>query len=262
VSSASVEVLRAAPRSPAPAPPYRLRRSDRRTLEIAVLSDGQIEVRAPKDMPVERIEARLRGRARWIARQRRSVERAALPTAPREFRSGESFRYLGRQYRLRVCAGPMPHVRLVTGRLEVTVRNPADKSALERALERWFHARAKQVLPARVAAFLERPAARGLTPKSIALRRMRTRWGSCSSSGRILLNTELIHLPTTLIDFVIAHELVHLRVRGHGRSFERELDRLLPIWRAFLRQLNPVTEDALAAEYLRTRSNGRRAAVR
>lgn len=218
-------------------PEYRLRRSDRRTLEFAVLEGGQVEVRAPKDMPLERIEARLQARARWIARQRRSIERAASPTAPREFRSGESFRYLGRQYRLRVCAGSKPHVRLFSGRLEVTVRDPADKSAIERALERWFRTRAKQVLPARVAAFLERPAARGLAPKSISLRRMRMRWGSCSSNGRILLNTELIHLPTTLIDFVIAHELVHLRVRGHGAAFERRLASLVPDWQAWSTRL-------------------------
>ncbi len=231
MSAATPDLLSSGLPTHARLPAYRLRRSDRRTLEFAVLEGGQVEVRAPTDMPVERIEARLQARARWIARQRRSVERAASPTAPREFRSGESFRYLGRQYRLRVCAGSKPHVRLFSGRLEVTVRDPADKSAIKRALKRWFHARAKQVLPARVVAFLEQPAARGLTPKSIALRRMRTRWGSCSSSGRILLNTELIHLPTTLIDFVIAHELVHLRVRGHGAAFDRGLDRVAPGWR-------------------------------
>ena len=237
MNSASVEVCRVAFLSPAPTPPYRLRRSDRRTLEIAVLADGNVEVRAPKAMPVERIEARLQARARWIARQRRSVERAATPAVAREFRSGESFRYLGRQYRLRVCAGSKPHVRRFNGRLEVTVRDPDDKSAIKRALERWFRARAKQVLPARVAAFLERPAARGLAPKSISLRRMRTRWGSCSSSGRILLNTELIHLPTTLIDFVIAHELAHLRVSKHGASFNRLLTALNPGWQPILDKL-------------------------
>ena len=212
----------------AQSPVYRLLRSSRRTLEFAVVEGGQVEVRAPKDMPVERIEARLQARARWIARQRRSVEREASPAAPREFRSGETFHYLGRQYRLRVCAGSKPHVRLFSGRLEVTVRDPADKSAIKRALERWFHARAEQVLPARVAAFLERPAARGLTPKSISLRRMRTRWGSCSSSGRILLNTQLIHLPTTLIDFVIAHELAHLVVADLGHRFTRMVASLVP----------------------------------
>lgn len=221
----------------AQSPVYRLLRSSRRTLEFAVVEGGQVEVRAPKDMPLERIEARLQARARWIARQRRSIERTASPTTPREFRSGETFHYLGRQYRLRVCAGSKAHVRLFNGRLEVTVRDPADKSAVKRALERWFQVRAKQVIPARVAAFLERPAGRGLTPNSIALRRMRTRWGSCSSSGRILLNTELIHLPTTLIDFVIAHELVHLRVRGHGAAFDRRVASLVPDWQTWSTRL-------------------------
>lgn len=220
---------------------YRLIRSARRTLEIAVLPGGEVEVRAPLHLSRERIEARLAARRVWIARRRRDLADQPSVEAPKAYRSGETFRYLGRQYRLRVVAG-VPRVRLVAGRLEVSAPEPKNRDAIERQVQRWYLRRAKVVLPARVAALLAQPAARGLAPQSIQLRRMRTRWGSCSSSGgRILLNTELVRLPTALIDFVIAHELTHLRVQRHGAAFDRRLASLVPEWQSCTARLMSVS---------------------
>lgn len=66
---------------------------------------------------------------------------------------------------------------------------------------------------------------------------MRRRWGSCSSSGGLLLNSLLVQLLVSLIDYVIVHELCHLRVRNHGLEFERQLARAMPDWRARHREL-------------------------
>ncbi len=209
---------------------YRLHRSRRRTLEITVARGGVVEVRAPDGPPIERIEHRLRARSAWIRRKL-----AASPPAecdlPRRFQSGESYRYLGRQYRLKVIAGVRPHVRVHGGRLHVEVRDPSDTTQVQRALVAWFQQRARMVIPQRVAQLASLAAFAELRPTGVSVRAMKTRWGSCSASGRLLLNSQLIELPTSAIDYVIAHELCHLRVPKHGARFERLLSRLMPDWR-------------------------------
>lgn len=209
---------------------YRLHRSSRRTLEITVEAGGLVEVRAPSGPAIERIEHRLRARADWIRRAVASKQATEIEV-PRRFVSGESHRYLGRQYRLKVTAGEKTRVRLSTGRLHVEVRAPADAESVRRALEDWYRERARAVIQARVVRLTSLPVFAGLQPTGVSVRTMKTRWGSCSVSGRLLLNSRLIGLSTSSIDYVIAHELCHLRVRKHGPRFERLLDRVMPDWR-------------------------------
>jgi predicted metal-dependent hydrolase len=210
--------------------PYLLRRSNRRTLEIMVACGGVLEVRAPDGPPVERIEERLRARSVWIRRKL-----AASPPAecdpPRRFVSGESHRYLGRQYRLKVVQGGRSCVRVHGGRLHIEVLDPGDAGLVRRALAAWFRQRACTLLPQRVAQLTSSAAFADLKPTGVGVRAMKTRWGSCSATGRLLLNSRLIALPTSAIDYVIAHELCHLRVAEHGARFERLLSRLMPDWR-------------------------------
>lgn len=209
---------------------YRLYRSERRTLEITVAAGGVVEVRAPAGPPIERIEQRLRARAGWI-RRKVSDREAVESELPRRFVSGESHCYLGRQYRLTVRQADVVRVQARAGRLHVGVRDPRDVTQVRRAVVAWFRERARVVIPQRVAALTALPAFADLQPKAVTVRSMQTRWGSCSASGRLLLNLRLIALPSSLIDYVIAHELCHLCVANHGARFERLLARLMPDWR-------------------------------
>lgn len=209
---------------------YRLHRSSRRTLEITVAAGGIVEVRAPAGPPIERIEQRLRARSAWI-RRKVAVRQPAECELPRRFVSGETHRYLGRQYRLMVTVGERSHVRAHSGRLHVEVRDPHDHALVRRVVADWFSQRARTVIPQRVAQLTSQPAFTGLQPTGVAVRAMKTRWGSCSASGRLLLNSQLIALPTSAIDYVIAHELCHLRVAKHGPRFDRVIARVMPDWR-------------------------------
>jgi len=208
---------------------YRLHRSSRRTLEISVAAGG-VEVRAPAGPPIERIEERMRARSVWI-RRKLAARQPIECEVPRRFVSGESHRYLGRQYRLTVTTGERASVRAHGGRLHVEVRNPHDSDQVRRAVARWFGERSRRVLAQRVAGLLALPACSNLHPTSVTIRVMKTRWGSCSASGRLLLNSRLIALSPSSIDYVIAHELCHLRVANHGPRFERLLARVMPDWR-------------------------------
>ncbi len=218
--------------------PFRLHRTGRRTLEIAVTAAGEIEVRAPRNLPLPFIESRLRAKAAWIGRKQRErslEERGQEPV--RRYRAGASHRYLGRQYRLELETASPPRVRVHGGRLRIGVPDPGDEAVVKLALDRWMRVRARCVLTERVATLTARPEFEGLRPTAVRVQAMRHRWGSCSGSGRLLLNPELVALPLSLIDYVIAHELCHLRVRRHDLRFERLLARVMPDWRTRHRRL-------------------------
>src|SRR5258708_26255525 len=110
---------------------YLLRRSDRRrTLEISVAPDRQVTVTAPATATTERIELSVRRRAGWIRRQQRAYEDLPPPPSPKQWISGETHRYLGRQYRLTVVQGRRANVRLSGSFFVVMVPHPADRAAV------------------------------------------------------------------------------------------------------------------------------------
>ena len=220
---------------------YTLRRSDRKTLGITVEPDGDVVVTAPWAAELAEVESVLRRRRGWILRHRREI--AALPplTPPREWVSGETHRYLGRQYRLKVEAGDRPDVRLVGRFFRVTVPNPADTARVRRQMDRWYLTHARSVFGRRLAELIRQTPRLGLKePPPLIVRKLRRRWGSCSPEGRILMNVEAVRLPIGCIDYVLLHELCHLRVPHHGPRFWRFLDACMPDWERWRRRLEQV----------------------
>lgn len=211
---------------------FRLTRSARRTLEIAVDPEGEVEVRAPLHLSIDRIRDRIVRRASWIRRRRAEVELKKPKLTPRRYVDGETHRYLGRQYRLQAESGCPMQVRVIGGRMSVRVPDATDRSSVRRALERWYAQRAREVLASRVAAALERPSLAGCKPTGTRIQKMSSRWGSCTAGRRVLLNEGLIRLPVSAIDYVIIHELCHVMERTHGAKFRRLLGKAMPEWRA------------------------------
>jgi hypothetical protein len=217
---------------------YQLRRSDRRTLSITVEPDRRVMVVAPTSAAHEIVDARVRRRAGWIKRQQQYFEALPTPPAPRRWVAGETHRYLGRQYRLKMVHGPATSVRLVGGFFIVTTPNLADPCTVEKVMNEWYRAHARELLPKRLKFVLQQstwlplPQAPHLT-----LRRMKFRWGSTTPGGRVCLNIDLVKLPLGCIDYVVAHELVHLQVPNHGAQFWKLLGRVLPDWEKWQRRL-------------------------
>lgn len=151
--------------------------------------------------------------------------------APKQYISGESFVYLGRQYRLKVLVGPVAPAKLKGGYLEVTVPDKGNIKAVRKAVDHWFRLRAQDIFNRHVETCLEIASRHGISQPVISLRKMRTRWGSCSSNGRVTLNLNLIQVPVHCIDYVIMHELCHLKHHNHSPAFYRLLSRCMPDWK-------------------------------
>ena len=210
--------------------PIELTFRPRSQLAINVHPDQRVTVVAPEARSVEEILARVQRRAGWIARQRRHFAKFhPLPRA-RRYVTGETHYYLGRQYRLKIGRAARQSVRVV-GRFLIVETPHAKASARVKALiDRWYKARAEELFKSRLLRCLNESASLRMPPPKIVIRRMGKRWGSCTETGNVLINVELIKTPLDCIDYLIVHELCHLRVHNHSAAYYRLLGRCMPDW--------------------------------
>lgn len=211
---------------------FTLIRTPRQRIKITVGPDRQVAVEAPADRDLPDILARVRRRGSWIVRQLEYFRRfQPLPT-PRQYVSGETHLYLGRQYRLKLFPADKEGVKLIRGYFQVSVRDQQDKARVEHLLTRWFDRHGRAIIAERLARCHAELKRYGVpAPVTIAYRRMAKRWGSCTKTGGVLFNTELAHVPVPCIDYVVAHELCHLKHQNHSLAFYALLSQVMPDWR-------------------------------
>ena len=208
---------------------FTLHRDHCRTLRLTVKPDGAVLVKAPVAVPMESILDFVRAKLDWV-REKRSffLEHRRNGT---EFREGGIIHFLGKPFRISLVEkrrGSCP--RLTADRLELPCRNDSPED-IEAAFKAWRMDTAKLVLARRLSSLDARARgvfSDGLGASGLAVRALRRRWGSCSVRRQITLAARLIELPLPLIDYVICHELCHLRHMDHSPAFHRALTRLLP----------------------------------
>lgn len=214
----------------------------RKTLSISVEPNLRVHVVAPSDTAPETVAAKVRQRAPWILRQRRELERYLPAPAPRLYVSGETYRYLGRQYRLKVVEGEPEGVKLTRGWLLVSTADKEHAARVKQLLDGWYDTQARRVFPDRLRAMLPRFQAIGITEvPRLVIKPLEAHWGSCTDSGTITLNVRLVQAGKSHIDYVVVHELCHLVEHNHSRRFYRLLDQMLPGWRERRQALNELT---------------------
>jgi predicted metal-dependent hydrolase len=202
--------------------------SSRQTLGIEVHPDQRVVVRAPVGCSEALIAERLRKRALWISRQIADFRRYSPRTPQRQYLSGETHLYLGRQYRLKVIPGELASVRMSRGQLVVILPGKPDPERVRAMLHRWYLDHAQQVFSEVLDTYL--PRFSGHQRPRLIVRAMQTRWGSLSPTGSMTLNANLIRAPRACIEYVVAHELCHLKHRDHDARFFRLLGQVMPDW--------------------------------
>lgn len=206
-------------------------------LSISVHPDLRVTASAPMGRTAEEVDERVRARAPWILRQRRRFEQYHPLPVPRRYISGETHLYLGRQYRLKLAEGE-DDVRLLGGYFHLNTPNPSDPDRVRALLEGWYRTRAGVVFPQRLERCLASATVLQEGASALQIRKMSRRWGSCTEAGTITLNLDLIKAPSPCIDYVIMHELCHLKVLHHGAEFYRLLTRYMPDWQRRRERLN------------------------
>lgn len=210
---------------------FSLNFSPRRRVSIAVEPDGGVIVKAPPETTLAAVLVHIRKKAGWIIRQRDQFAAFGPVMPPPRYVSGETHRYLGRQYRLRVTQGDSPNVKLVGRFFEIVTPDKSDTAAVRKQLDGWYRRRAIMVFSDYLERCLKPSYFRKLTMPEWSIRQMKRRWGSCTKDGAMLLNPLLIQASPRCIEYVITHELCHLIHHSHSAGFFRLLDRVMPDWR-------------------------------
>lgn len=210
---------------------YKLDYAERKTLGIKVYPDKSVHVIAPVNTEIEKVREKVKSKASWIIKQQDFFLSFHPITPPRKFISGETHMYLGKQYRLKVINGEKDSVKLQGGNIIVNLKDTTDTKKIESLLKNWFKLKAELHFAQLFDELI--PLVKSFYPNIPVLkfRWMEKRWGSCSKSGEILLNTELIKASKKSIEYVIIHELCHLAHLNHSAAFYRLLDKLAPNWR-------------------------------
>ncbi|MCH8507153.1 MAG: M48 family metallopeptidase [Phycisphaerales bacterium] len=209
---------------------YLVTRSDRSTTRLIVNPDGAVEVRTSLDRPDKSIASFVQCKARWILRQQVYFESFRPRVPERRFVSGETVRYLGRQYRLRIECMDREDVKLLGGHLRVFAPRDAGQDLPRRLVEGWYKNRAKDIISKRLAICLAKASPHGVTEPPLLIHWMTRRWGSCTPAGRVLINPLLMIAPLDCVDYVVMHEMCHLKHPSHSHAFYRLLDTTMPDW--------------------------------
>jgi len=210
--------------------PYHLIRGQCLRVRITITPDMAVTVSAPVSERDAQIEAFLYKKARWIIRTLDRIKTSQPLPTPKQYVSGETLLYLGRQYRLQVEQGEPAPARLKGRFLLIHVADKDDSAAAKRAVENWYRARAEETFRRYLEKCTEVTARHGVPSAEVTLRKMHTRWGSCRSKGRVTLNMNLIYAPVHCIEYVIMHELCHLKHHNHSKAFYHLLTLCMPDW--------------------------------
>ncbi|CAN5482336.1 SprT family zinc-dependent metalloprotease [soil metagenome] len=224
---------------------YALRRSKRRSIGFLIGDEG-LSITAPKWVTIAEIDNAIREKQRWIfAKLIERRERSARRLQPQmQWCDGATLPYLGADITLRILATQATGVSFnhATRELIVCLGASGTEQQLKDRVQSWLQAEAKQLFAARLPIYADKL---GVSYHSFALSSAMTQWGSCTAEGKVRLNWKLIHFSLPLIDYVIAHELAHLREMNHSPRFWATVQSVFPEFQAAKKALREHAPETL-----------------
>ncbi len=208
---------------------YFLVYQERKTLALTIFPNQKIVLKCPKKCEKEKITNFLKRKWKWIEKQKNYFSKFNNKTEKKEYISGESVNYLGRQYKLLIIASEKQEVKIEKNKLFLyTNKSPKNEKLNKRIFNKWLEKRSDKIFNERLKKMLKNFDYK--TSPSLTIRKMSKRWGSCFSNKKIILNPLLIHTPKECIDYVIVHELCHIKHKKHNKDFYKMQESIIPNW--------------------------------
>ena len=222
---------------------FAIRPAARKTLAIHVFPNGSVVTDAPLNATEAEVAQKVKRKGAWILKQKRLF--ASYPPAipARRYVSGEGIAYLGRHYRLKIKEADTRSAKLIGAFLEITILAGDGVEAVESLVQSWLRSKALNMFDSLMKACVAKAAIIGINEvPSWRLLRMKKRWGSCTKNGTVILNPELIAAPKDCIEYVILHELCHLKIKNHSQKYYQLLSKVAPEWEQLRIKLNRTVE--------------------
>lgn len=203
----------------------------RTTLDIAVEPDRSVVVTVPEKADLDIVDRRVKAKARWILKQQQFFEQFIPRTPSRQYVSGETHLYLGRQYRLKIHNADCSCVKLLGRYIHIHTPKPKDAGIVKQLLDDWYLDHAKVKFQERLDQCFKSFCHLGQAQPTLKVRTLQKRWGSLTPTGNLLLNRDLIRAPRQCIDYVVIHELCHIKHPDHSPQFYKFISLMLPDWK-------------------------------
>ena len=217
---------------------YEVHRKKVKNINLRIRPNMEIYISAPMNLHSDYIENFIRSKEKWIKQVLQKIEEAKQKQLPSQYLSGEKHKYLGKEYELEVKQGNSNRVSLKEGKIILTVISNIFENSDEKkkVMEKWYFENAQKVFENAIQKWLE------ILDESIeklSIKPMKSRWGSCNYVKRYInLNTELIKRTQFEIEYVVLHELTHLKYPNHGKGFYRYIENYMPNYKMAEKMLN------------------------
>lgn len=199
-------------------------RSKRQTLALQVTLEGQVIVRAPRAISQKAINDFINGHVDWIKKKLSRADSISKTNQPKLFKEGEKFYYLGKRYELVLVEQTVPSLYFDNGFYLA-------KSSRENGRYHfigWYTRQAMEIIGERARYYESKT---GLAFNRLSITSAKTRWGSCGANNNIRFSWRLVMAPLEIIDYVVVHELVHIRVKNHSKDFWDKVGTIYPSYR-------------------------------
>lgn len=217
---------------------YEVHRKKIKNINLRIRPNMEIYISAPMNLHSDYIENFIRSKEKWIKQVLQKIEEAKQNQLPSQYLSGEKHKYLGKEYELEVKQGNSNRVSIKEGKIILTVISNIFENSDEKkkVMEKWYFENAQKVFVNAIQKWLE------ILDESIeklSIKPMKSRWGSCNHVKRYInLNTELIKRTQFEIEYVVLHELTHLKYPNHGKGFYRYIENYMPNYKMAEKMLN------------------------
>ncbi len=209
---------------------YELIKQTRRTMSLTVTPDLRIVLKCPENTTKEKIDHFLQKKWFWLEKQLSFFKKYQRKTYKREYISGEGFLYLGKQYKITVQKNTKDSISLSKTQLYIRTRKSVTNSLHnKKLLDLWIASKTETVFQDRYIEMLKKFDYKNI-PR-LEIRNMKKRWGSFLNKDKIFLNPKLIHVSKDCIDYVIIHELCHIKYKNHDKKFFNLLKDKYPKWK-------------------------------
>jgi len=212
-------------------------RKEIRNLHLRVSApDGRVRISAPQRMSIDTIRSFVISKLDWIRKHQQKIGQR-VHEVPLSYLDGEIHYAWGGRYILKLIeVNRSPFVELEHGHMLLHVRPGTDKRTRASIIEAWYRDQLKEAIPPLIARW---EPVMGVKVRQFFVRKMKTKWGSCNPRRQtIRLNTDLAKKRRELLEYVVVHEMVHFLSRRHDKRFYGYMDRFLPDWRHYRRELN------------------------
>ena len=209
-------------------------RKRRKTLVLTIERDGRVVIRVPYHTPEREIEAFFNGKLAWVKKKiDEKKNRIESAEHPKQFIAGEKFLYLGEHYPLEMREPGKGRSRLALSHGIFFLDSDCTAKARDIFIQ-WYKERAREIFTERVNFYSRKLK---LYPKEIRISSAKTRYGSCTADNKVFFSFRLVMAPYPKIDYVIVHELAHIKIKNHSQRFWRYMEEVMPEYRKYRKWL-------------------------